>query len=135
IYAPEEGAAKEPAFLRKVEAFQTWLENEPYIHKATSIVDVIKDLNQKLNNNQKEYFRIPETKEDVAQELLFYSLGLPPGRELNNRISIKSDAIRLSATWNIHRSRQANEKIAYINSKAQDFGLNAYVTGKMPLFH
>lgn len=135
IDSGEENGAKDPAFLKKVEGFQNWLIKQDYIHKANSIVDIVKELNQKLNANNKEYYRIPDTSDEVGQELFFYTLGLPPGRELNNRISLNNQYIRVSATWRITRSTEANEKIEMINSKIKEFGLDGVITGKMPLFH
>jgi predicted RND superfamily exporter protein len=135
INSGKEDGAKEPAFLKKVDELQQWLQTQDYIVKTMSINDIIRELNQKLHNNDPQYYVIPDSKEAIGQELFFYTLGLPPGRELNNRITLKNDSIRLTATWNIHNSNEANKKIAEIYAKFKEMGLDAQITGKMPLFH
>jgi predicted RND superfamily exporter protein len=135
IQAKGEDAAKDPAFLKNVEKFEDWLNALPFIRKTISVNDILRELNQSLQGGNQRYFVIPDTHEKVGQNLFFYSLGLPAGRELNDRISLKSDAIRLTAIWNIITSKQANEEIYKMELKAKEFGLNAKVTGKMPLFH
>ncbi|MFT6632501.1 MAG: putative RND superfamily exporter protein [Bacteriovoracaceae bacterium] len=130
-----EDGAKDPEFLKKVESFENWLNDLPYIRKTISLNDIIKELNLALQGGASEHFAIPNTKEEVGQNLFFYSLGLPPGRELNDRISLKSDAVRLTAIWSIITSKQANEEIQKMELKAKELGLTAKVTGKMPLFH
>lgn len=135
IDAKLEDGAKDPEFLNKVQDFEFWLNSLPYVRKTISINDILKELNQALSGGDSENFVIPKTKEMVGQNLFFYSLGLPPGRELNDRISLKSDAMRLTAIWSIITSKQANEEISKMEAKAREIGLNATVTGKMPLFH
>lgn len=135
INAGEENAAKEPAFLKKVDQFQTWLQSEEYIHKTISIIDILKDLNQKLNNNNTSFYKIADSSETIGQELFFYTLGLPPGKDLTNRISLQNDSIRLTATWDVTSSVRANPLIEKIENKAKEFNLDAVITGKMPLFH
>lgn len=126
---------KEPAFMRKVDDFAAWLENRPAIHNTISIHHTIKQLNQRLHQDLEEFYRIPETRELIAQELFFFNLGLPPGRELNNRISTHHQKIRLTAQWDIHNSKDALKEIKVINQEIKKRDLDAVVTGKTPMLH
>ena len=135
IYAAGVDKAKDPDFLKTIEKFEIWLNEQDYISSTFSINDILKDLNKTLNGNSKSSYVIPETQEEIGQELLFYSMGLPPGRDLNNRISMNNDSVHLVANWSIHTSREANEKMEIIKAKGKELGLDMEITGKVPLFH
>lgn len=127
--------AKEPVFLEKVEELENWLSSQTYVTSVLSINDYLKIINQAFHNGEKEYYKIPPTSQHVAQELFFYSMGLPPEKPIENRINAQRDAIRLSVNWKLSASGESNEKFALINKKAKELGLDAKVTGKVPLFH
>lgn len=135
VNAGTEDGAKDPQFLNKLNAFDEWLNQRDFVRKTISILDIIKNINQTLNADDPKYYTIPQTKEAVGQNLFFYMLGLPQGRELTDKLSLKADNVKLTAIWDIATSKEANEKIKEFESKAQEFGLNAKVTGKLPLFH
>jgi predicted RND superfamily exporter protein len=126
---------KDPEFLQKVDEYTNWLLAQPYIYKVVSVLDIFKKLNQVFHNSENQHYVIPQTKNMAAELLLFYELGLPPGREINNLVSIHYDSLRLTGFWNVHNSQEANIFIKDINDKARELGLNSVVTGKMPLFH
>jgi predicted RND superfamily exporter protein len=128
-------SAKDPIFLKNVEIYQNWLLNQDYIDSTFSVIDILKDINKTLNNNDENFYKIPGDKETIGQELLFYSLGLPPGKELTNQISLKQDYIHLSANWTVMNSKEAKEKMIIMQDKAQELNLDSVITGKMPLFH
>lgn len=126
--------AKDPVFLKKVENLQNWLEEKSYIHSTISINDIIKKVNHIVflaPPNQ-----LPETEERIGQGLLFYTLGLPPGRDLNNRLSLSNDAVRITINWELVKTKPVMDHMTIIKDKAVELGLpSAYVTGKTPLFH
>ncbi|MFP6622079.1 MAG: MMPL family transporter, partial [Myxococcota bacterium] len=69
--APE--SIQEPAFLRDIERLQEWADARvDLVRKSYSIVDILKDLNQTFHADDPAYYRLPETRELVAQYLLLY---------------------------------------------------------------
>ena len=69
--APE--SIQEPAFLRDIERLQEWANaRDDLVRKSYSIVDILKDLNQTFHADDPAYYRLPETRELVAQYLLLY---------------------------------------------------------------
>ena len=61
-------------------------------------------------------------------------MNLPQGMDINNRVTIENDAIRMTAMSLEHKS---DRFMAFINSmeeKAKSMGLKAWVTGKGPLY-
>ncbi|MFK7897412.1 MAG: RND family transporter [Myxococcota bacterium] len=66
-------AIKEPAVLREIERLQNLADEEDWlVRKSYSIVDIVKDLNQAFHEDNPAYYRIPETREEIAQYLLLY---------------------------------------------------------------
>ena len=128
-------SAKDPVFLKKVELLEDWLESRPYVESTLSINNYLKQINQTFNGGDKHFYTIPPSSEHVAQELLFYSMGLPPEQPIENRINSQRDAVRVTAKWKLKDSLSSNDKIALIKKKIKELGLNGEVTGKTPLFH
>lgn len=125
---------KDPQFLRKVEKFQNWLTNEPYVNRVMSIIDILKEMNQALNEGDPQEYRISDSREVIAQEIFLYSLSLPIGMDLNNRVDLNERELRLSVLWELQDSRISLEKLAVIESKAEEIGLPIQITGKPILF-
>jgi len=67
-----EDDAKQPENLRKLEQLEDLINKYPLTKRTNSILDILKDLNQTLNDGDKAYYRIPETEEEVAQMLVLY---------------------------------------------------------------
>ncbi len=126
---------KEPEFLNRVEAFEKWMVSNPNISKTLSLTDFIKKTNKSLNNDDESQYVIPQNRKKVAEEIFFYSLNLPQGRELNNRVSIDNRYLRMTFWWNTKDSQTAQKYFDLIHSKAKELDLTAIITGKTPLFH
>lgn len=67
---------KDPDFLKRLEKIQNYAANQPHaglvIHKASSVVDVVKEINQALHNNDPAYYTIPDDPDLLAQEILLF---------------------------------------------------------------
>ncbi|MCP4036169.1 MAG: MMPL family transporter [bacterium] len=72
----QENGLYEPDVLARIDAAGrhavTIDEGVLYIGKATSIVDVVKETHQALNENQPAFYRVPDNRELIAQELLLF---------------------------------------------------------------
>ena len=72
-----ENGVQDPEVLSAIDALQRELLDaapraEIPVGKALSIVDVVKEINQALNGNQAEHYRIPQDRQLIAQELLLF---------------------------------------------------------------
>lgn len=126
--------AKEPAFLRNVEDFQQWIEDKDEFTSTISIIDILKEMNLVLNGGDKAAYSIPDTKDGVAQQIFLYSMNLPQGMDLNNRMSIQNDSIRLTAMSTVHESNQFLALVDELEVEGKRRGLDVSVTGKIPLY-
>ena len=85
----------DPDYLNTVEEFAEWYRGQKHVAHVNTYTDVLKQLNQRLNSNQEEYYKVPETKELSSQYLLLYELSLPLGLDLNNMLSFDKSASRM----------------------------------------
>ena len=129
----EEGI-KDPALLSKVEALQEWIEARPRVTRTVSIVDVLKQTNRSLHGDKQDAFVLADTKETIAQELFLYTMSLPQGMDLNDRMTLKNDALRVTVLWTIPTSTEFMKEVDAIVVKAGELGLNLVPTGKNMLW-
>jgi predicted RND superfamily exporter protein len=70
------GGLYDPTILSEIDRAAWEIENlatDPIvIGKAVSVLDIVRETHQALNENRSEMHRIPETREAVAQELLLF---------------------------------------------------------------
>lgn len=124
---------KDPLFLNKVEELSEWLIEKKEVTKVLSILDIIKETNVSLNGGRDEYYKIPQNRKLIAEEIFLYQMGLPQGQDLNNRISLDNRFLRLSVMWKVEDTKRSNELYKMIQEKAKSLGLNAEVTGKISI--
>ncbi len=90
-----EGGVKEPEFLRETLRFQEYLESMEETGEANSILDYIRKQNQAMHNDDPAYFKIPDTRELVAQYLLLYESS-GPEEDLSDLKTIDERFMRIS---------------------------------------
>jgi predicted RND superfamily exporter protein len=134
VSAGEDDGIKDPVFLAKVDAFQTWMEKQPRMTRAVSILDILKATHKSLHGDRPEAYRLGEDKQTIAQELLLYTMGLPQGMDVNDRITVKNDALRITVLNTILTSREAVASIEGILAEGKRRGLDVEATGKYYLY-
>ena len=135
IDSGERDGIKSPEFLRKVDVFQDWLESQSDINKVVSIINIIKEMNQSLNQGDKTFYVIPKDRNLIAQELFLYTMSLPVGEDLNNRMDLEQRRIRMTILWSKQSSTLSLKGVELYEKKAKELGLNIKTTGKSILFH
>jgi predicted RND superfamily exporter protein len=129
-----EDGAKDPEFLRKVEQLETLALEIPQVNRAVSLVDVLKQTNRALHDGENAYYKLPDTAQGVGQNFLMYTMGLPQGMDVNDRITVKNDALRVTLISTITDSNQAVATSNQLESIGRDLGLNVRSTGKYMLY-
>ena len=98
-----ENAVKDPEFMNRLEEFNQFAESQTYkdilIGKSSSIVDTVKEINQVLNEDQEEYYRVPQDRELIAQELLLFENGGTDDLENLVDTPFSQSRITLKSTW------------------------------------
>lgn len=124
------GGAKEPEFLRKVEALETWIDSHPYVNQTISIIDIVKSVHRAFHADDPQFYALASSPEVIAQELFVYSMGLSEGRSLDDLLDVQEQQTRLSVYWRLTKSRESLDAVAAIQDKMTELGLSGHVTGK-----
>ena len=95
-------------YLRRVEAFAEWFRDQPEVAHVFGITDIMKRLNKNLNNDNPDFYAVPDDSDLAAQLLLLYEFSLPVGLDLNNLIDVERSSTRLTV---VLKALSANEKI------------------------
>jgi predicted RND superfamily exporter protein len=74
-------ALKDPDLLKRIESLQRYVETLPHVGGTTSLVEYLKRMNQALHEDDPGFYRVPDTRELVAQCLLLYSMSGDPSRQ------------------------------------------------------
>ena len=100
------GDIEDPAILKSIEKLQAFLDRLPYVSKSMSVVDYIKTINKAFHDDETSYYRLPDSKEEISQYLLVYSLADPERtldryKDYNHRIARISLRIGLTSSSSI----------------------------------
>ena len=87
----------DPEYLKEVDAFAEWLRSHPNVAHVHAVSDVVKRLNKNLHGDDPAFEVIPDSRELIAQLLLFYELSVPFGQDLTTQIDLTKSATKLTA--------------------------------------
>jgi predicted RND superfamily exporter protein len=134
IELPEAGLAKEPEVLKKLESLEAKALESNMSKKTNSILDVIKDMNQVLNEDNPDYYKIPDSRDLIAQLLLLYENA--GGTESEYWVDYDYKYLRLSVHLNDMQVKQMtkdfNEMSQYANELFPESKIN--IVGTIPQF-
>lgn len=122
---------KEPQFLQTVELFYKDFQTRfPDVRHLSSLMDTVKRFNKVVNHDD----RIPDDKNLIAQYLLLYSLSLPQGMEINDKMDIHEQQLRITGQVNIVDTSKDLEMINYITDWWAKTPYSASVQGQTAMF-
>ncbi len=122
---------KNPDFMKEVEKFQRELKAKfPDTRHTSSLIDVVKRFNEIMVGKNE----VPASNEIIAQYLLLYSLSLPQGMEINDRMDIDERLLRLTASMNVVNTSLDLEMINWIENWWKNSPYSAQVNGQTTMF-
>ena len=122
---------KDPEFMQTVEAFtEAFKQRYPAVRHTSSLVDVVKKFNEVMNGSR----TIPQDQNLIAQYLLLYSLSLPQGMEINDRMDVDERKLRVTASMNIVDTSLDLEMIAWAEAWWEQTHYRAKVNGQTVMF-
>ena len=125
---------KDPEFLRKANQWQEWVNQRSYVSKSTAIMDILKATHRALHAGDPAYYSLADDRDMIAQEMLLYTMSLPPAMDLNNQVTLNNRMIRVTVNWTLKTDNDALNAIKEIESKGKELGLNVYASGKYILW-
>ncbi len=122
---------KEPHFMKTVEIFSEELKAKyPDARHTGSLIDVVKKFNEVIDGKK----TIPDEKNLIAQYLLLYSLSLPQGMEINDKMDVNEQYLRLTASMNVVDTSLDLEMIEWIENWWEETSYTAEVNGQTVMF-
>ena len=74
VDAGEEDGLKDPKSLRVMESLENYMEARTEITRTSSLVGLVKEINQAFHDGDGSHYRIPDTREEIAQQLLLFTM-------------------------------------------------------------
>lgn len=134
VELPENDMAKEPEYLKRLDELQTKVNGYDLTKRSTSILDILKDLNQTLNNGDTAFYRIPDTEEEVAQMFLLYENA--GGTESEYWMDYDYRRLRLMVEISEFNSAHVERELSRIQNDAEKLFPGAKITtvGNIPQY-
>ena len=131
---PTEGEAKRASALQRLDTVEHHALGYTLTRRTTSILNILKDLNQTLHDGDTAYYRIPDDDEEVAQLLLLYENA--GGSEAENWMDYDYRRLRLQVDIRTYNSGEAEREMADITATAKRIFPEADCTlvGSLPQF-
>lgn len=122
---------KDPVFLRSIVQFEKELTAR---YESIRFTSSLKDIVQRMNKVLQDEEGIPNTQKLVAQSLLFYTMSLPQGMEINDRVDTLEQYLRLSINSDIQATSKDLEMLAWMEAWWSKNNYEAKVEGQAKLF-
>lgn len=130
----QKDGVKNPEFLHTIVRFEKALRAKyTNVRFTTSLKDIITRMQKVFNPDSTQ--QIPQDKNLVAQYLLLYSMSLPQGMEINDKIDTTEQYLRLSINVNLEDTSKDLEMIAWIKEWwSNESKYSADVQGQTAIF-
>lgn len=122
------------SLLNNINSFIDKIKTDPTITSVRSILDQIKMMNQILNSNNKDFYKIPQNKKSIAEILLLYRMGLPQGMDTNNMLTIDERFLKLNLTWKLNDTISQQRKLKELISLSKKYNIDLSAQGSLPLY-
>ena len=122
---------KNPIFMKKVEQFYHEFQSTfPEVRHLASLMDTVKRFNKVVDGKDE----VPSSQNLIAQYLLLYSLSLPQGMEINDKMDIHEQKLRITGQINMVDTSKDLEMIRYIKNWWDKADYSATVQGQTYMF-
>ncbi len=126
---------KDPEFLNTVQKFYNEFQLKyKEVRHLGSLLDVVKQFNKVMHEDNENFYIVPKTKELVAQYLLLYSMSLPQGMEINDKMDIQERLLRITGQINLVDTSKDLEMIAWAQNWWKNTPYQARIDGQTAMF-
>lgn len=131
---PEDGLAKSPEMLERLDSLARRAEDYRLTKRTTSVLNILKDLNQTLHDGDASHYAVPHNTDEVAQLLLLYENA--GGSEAEYWTDYNYRKLRLMVEMNSYDSGEIERELKDIVNYAKKLFPQADVTtvGSIPQF-
>ncbi len=128
----EKDKVKDPEVLSKFDRFNDKVNELELTKKTNSVLTILKDMNRLINRDEASFYTIPESKNLVAQLLMFYEMS--GGARLGDWINDDFSVLRLEVETNNMNASQTMKEMGTLQNLATELFPKATftITGGMP---
>ncbi len=131
VDSKEKDGIKSPKFMNTVEQFYAEYKAKFHdVRHVSSLTDIVKKFNEVMNDSKS----IPDDQNLIAQYLLLYSLSLPQGMEINDRMDVDERFLRITSSVNIVDTSLDLEMIRWIENWWAKTPYSATTNGQTVMF-
>ncbi len=129
VPAGEAGGISQPDYLRSLDDFTRWFEAQPGVTSVISLSQSIKDINQVMNGDDPAAYRIPDTAQEVAENLFLLEMSMPFGLDLSTYVNVDRSAtllsVRLAQVGSADVQRISQQGEAWLEENAPGYAVRA----------
>ncbi len=128
----ERDSLKDPARLAQIRALQSWVEQQPEIDRAISLVDMLEEMNRAFHGGPMGEGALPSTRKLVEQLVLIYD-----GTDMYELVNRDFQRARMTLSLNVHGANEIGQVIERIRARVGQQGIdgvNVEVAGFGRLF-
>ena len=128
------GMAKDPEMLANLDVLAREVDGFMLTKRTHSVLDIIKDMNQVLNEDNPDYYKLPDNREMTAQLLLLYENA--GGTESEYWVDYDYQRLRLQVLMDNIKVSEARNEYRQIEEHAAELfpGATISIVGTMPQF-
>ncbi len=115
---PEHNAAKTPDTLQKFDLLASEIQTFPLVKRVSSLLDIIKDMNQVMHDNESAYYRIPDEQGLLSQLLLLYEISA--GAESEHWVDYDYTTMRMMIEITDFDSSEIERQFRDLEQRAQE---------------
>jgi predicted RND superfamily exporter protein len=138
IETDEPEALFRPDHLRRIEQLQTYVEQFPAVQGSTSVVDYIKQMHKAVNENQDEFYSIPDDEQLIAQLFLLYSASGEPD-DFEEEIDTDYSLANVRFNLNVADYQLLTEIVPairnYVENEFNNSEIQAHLSGRVTVNH
>jgi predicted RND superfamily exporter protein len=112
-----ENGVKTPKFLHNLDRLLSEIEDFPIVKRTTSLLDIIKDMNQVMHDGDPASYRIPDDQALISQLLLLYEMS---GSEQEHWVDYDYTIIRALVEITDFDTREVKRQFHAIQSRVEN---------------
>lgn len=136
VKTPHSEGIKEPSVLKKIEKLENYVKDLPHVGGTRSLNEFIKSINKALHEDKEKFYVIPDTRREVAQYLLLYSMSADPqGFEkfVDNQFQTANVMVFLKSGYSAHIKKVIKNVNSFVGENFPP-EVKVRVTGEGALF-
>lgn len=131
-------SVKTAEYMQDLDRFTRYLSDEAPgdFRNVYSLSTIVRNINRSMHGDDPAYHVVPKSGPEIAQYLLLYSLSVPVGQDLNDRINVDASASRITVIRPLVSTRTSRSDIDTISAWAAQHLRHAKVefTGRDVLY-